>query len=117
MSRRPPGSTRTDTLFPYTTLFRHHTPQTAPLTDRRCGKPLVAGCPTICAEGQGRNRPSRRREWRVFDVFSAKPLRIATIFRMLVLQAASAGLDSRNRNIHGTKDVRTVWWEKVCTDG
>src|SRR3546814_12339331 len=22
MSRRPPGSTRTDTLFPYTTLFR-----------------------------------------------------------------------------------------------
>src|SRR3546814_7605593 len=32
MIRRPPRSTRTDTLFPYTTLFRsrhHH--------DRRCG--------------------------------------------------------------------------------
>src|SRR3546814_6902693 len=24
MIRRPPGSTRTDTLFPYTTLFRSH---------------------------------------------------------------------------------------------
>src|SRR3546814_19758971 len=50
-------------------------------------------------EGQGRNRPSRRREWRVSDVFSAKPLRIAAIFRMLDLKAASAGLRSLNRNI------------------
>src|SRR3546814_1182582 len=25
--RRPPRSTRTDTLFPYTTLFRSHVPQ------------------------------------------------------------------------------------------
>src|SRR3546814_17772459 len=24
MGRQPPGSTRTDTLFPYTTLFRSH---------------------------------------------------------------------------------------------
>src|SRR3546814_16348741 len=27
MIRRPPISTRTDTLFPYTTLFRSHKPQ------------------------------------------------------------------------------------------
>src|SRR3546814_3664098 len=27
MIRRPPRSTRTDTLFPYTTLFRSHPPQ------------------------------------------------------------------------------------------
>src|SRR3546814_7637307 len=27
MRRRPPRSTRTDTLFPYTTLFRSHPPQ------------------------------------------------------------------------------------------
>src|SRR3546814_2333466 len=31
MIRRPPRSTRTDTLFPYTTLFRSSSPQ------RRCG--------------------------------------------------------------------------------
>src|SRR3546814_12350698 len=28
MIRRPPRSTRTDTLFPYTTLFRSHKPNT-----------------------------------------------------------------------------------------
>src|SRR3546814_7463491 len=30
MIRRPPRSTRTDTLFPYTTLFRSHRPSAAP---------------------------------------------------------------------------------------
>src|SRR3546814_16952264 len=38
MIRRPPRSTRTDTLFPYTTLFRSSTcpcPLMAPLTCRR----------------------------------------------------------------------------------
>src|SRR3546814_17427488 len=34
MIRRPPGSTRTDTLFPYTTLFRSHARQ-ARLADLR----------------------------------------------------------------------------------
>src|SRR3546814_3915277 len=31
MIRRPPRSTRTDTLFPYTTLFRSHAEQHTPL--------------------------------------------------------------------------------------
>src|SRR3546814_13263769 len=36
MLRRPPRSTLTDTLFPYTTLFRSMTPQTVlKLTQRR----------------------------------------------------------------------------------
>src|SRR3546814_8947800 len=30
MLRRPPRSTRTDTLFPYTTLFRSHNPGNGP---------------------------------------------------------------------------------------
>src|SRR3546814_5809861 len=30
MIRRPPRSTRTDTLFPYTTLFRSHSPDSHP---------------------------------------------------------------------------------------
>src|SRR3546814_6862619 len=29
MIRRPPRSTRTDTLFPYTTLFRSHPPRSS----------------------------------------------------------------------------------------
>src|SRR3546814_4719975 len=35
MIRRPPRSTRTDTLFPYTTLFRSRTQFTAPGVARR----------------------------------------------------------------------------------
>src|SRR3546814_5068939 len=37
MIRRPPRSTRTDTLFPYTTLFRSL--ERAFLPDRLCGLP------------------------------------------------------------------------------
>src|SRR3546814_4832348 len=35
MIRRPPSSTRTDTLFPYTTLFRSHTELNRVLRSRR----------------------------------------------------------------------------------
>src|SRR3546814_18485996 len=34
MIRRPPRSTRTDTLFPYTTLFRSHIRSSSTLTNR-----------------------------------------------------------------------------------
>src|SRR3546814_11270014 len=43
MVRRPPGSTRTDTLFPYTTLFRSeiaHAAQQPPGDARRPARPL-----------------------------------------------------------------------------
>src|SRR3546814_15946905 len=48
MIRRPPGSTRTDTLFPYTTLFRsgtthkYHGPGTFPLRRMHVGGQLRA---------------------------------------------------------------------------
>src|SRR3546814_16257720 len=47
MIRRPPRSTRTDTLFPYTTLFRsgggrHRAPRSARV-ERRTGRPSAAG--------------------------------------------------------------------------
>src|SRR3546814_16705121 len=40
MTRRPPGSTRTDTLFPYTTLFRSGPPSIRPGTDAGVGSPV-----------------------------------------------------------------------------
>src|SRR3546814_7626600 len=55
MIRRPPRSTRTDTLFPYTTLFRSRHPRRA----RR----LVAGigdCPRSCERIGRTYRPFRR---------------------------------------------------------
>src|SRR3546814_2929360 len=42
MIRRPPRSTRTDTLFPYTTLFRSPRPLRRP--------------PRFCTQGNGRGR-------------------------------------------------------------
>src|SRR3546814_10274349 len=48
MIRRPPRSTRTDTLFPYTTLFRSPAPARAPLTPREAEVRdlLLRGCST-----------------------------------------------------------------------
>src|SRR3546814_2540790 len=49
MIRRPPRSTRTDTLFPYTTLFRSNSCRAAPAPDRR---------------GYGPRQKEWRPEWR-----------------------------------------------------
>src|SRR3546814_9711295 len=48
MIRRPPRSTRTDTLFPYTTLFRSgrrpFRPDPHPCADRRCPRNRRRSC-------------------------------------------------------------------------
>src|SRR3546814_4173317 len=69
MIRRPPRSTRTDTLFPYTTLFRSarvHAGDRARQIDRRGGivchghAALVAGRRRRwCADGERHRRRSR----------------------------------------------------------
>src|SRR3546814_3288223 len=50
MIRRPPRSTRTDTLFPYTTLFRSHPP------GQRAGNP-----PRLLLRRAGRSHSGRGR--------------------------------------------------------
>src|SRR3546814_18370846 len=70
MIRRPPGSTRTDTLFPYTTLFRSRRPRPDRLGRRICGKlsgrfprPFQCGrVDRLWAAGSGLY-PGDRREW------------------------------------------------------
>src|SRR3546814_7123497 len=62
MIRRPPRSTRTDTLFPYTTLFRSRR-QGSSCDFHGCAKPCQAG-PTHFAEAGGADcrsgpRPAR----------------------------------------------------------
>src|SRR3546814_3859636 len=64
MIRRPPRSTRTDTLFPYTTLFRS-CPQTC-----RIGGSNDAACTTECksmVRRTGDGRRLRARRLRIFD--------------------------------------------------
>src|SRR3546814_18320310 len=56
MLRRPPRSTRTDTLFPYTTLFRSPEISAAAEANRRARQPAWQG--GLCA-GISRRRPDR----------------------------------------------------------
>src|SRR3546814_6984056 len=49
MIRRPPGSTRTDTLFPYTTLFRSRVP--APVLAGGGPSPSRRSMPRRCRRG------------------------------------------------------------------
>src|SRR3546814_7077137 len=55
MIRRPPRSTRTDTLFPYTTLFRSKTAAKA-----RPGSPKPTHDQKRATDGRNRAQPARR---------------------------------------------------------
>src|SRR3546814_6506128 len=66
MTRRPPRSTRTDTLFPYTTLFRSdRAARDGPARDTQggCNRPgcLAANCRQVAGALQGRRRGGPRR--------------------------------------------------------
>src|SRR3546814_2069098 len=61
MIRRPPRSTRTDTLFPYTTLFRSPSARSAPRASRRSG---FAGANRSCPVRRPRNAPRLPRRFR-----------------------------------------------------
>src|SRR3546814_13475688 len=51
MIRRPPRSTRTDTLFPYTTLFRSPTPPGERMAELAASEQFIL---TVCANGYGK---------------------------------------------------------------
>src|SRR3546814_15254736 len=57
MIRRPPRSTRTDTLFPYTTLFRSEAVAAAVVVgERRVGEVANRGPAVLAAGQEGRAR-------------------------------------------------------------
>src|SRR3546814_20946643 len=61
MIRRPPRSTRTDTLFPYTTLFRSDQHQGAAEPDGVAGDAVSEAEPAVEQEGHG---GQSSRKWR-----------------------------------------------------
>src|SRR3546814_3972392 len=74
MIRRPPRSTRTDTLFPYTTLFRSPGPLSAPVsalcvqpsqmgTRYGCGGPSTYSTPTAPTTPCWRDVSWSKRSW------------------------------------------------------
>src|SRR3546814_731124 len=62
MIRRPPRTTRTDTLFPYTTLFRSRLVALAGDGDRLAQRQDRRGQPDRLADPQARDRKSTRSE-------------------------------------------------------
>src|SRR3546814_17119860 len=64
MIRRPPRYTRTDTLFPYTTLFRSHRPDDGPV---RCRVESLPRHAIVEGDADPRHRPllllGRRHAW------------------------------------------------------
>src|SRR3546814_2053003 len=67
MIRRPPRSTRTDTLFPYTTLFRSPAPHGAPgllLYRPAPHRPDAAHCRKDSNSSQPAAMARRLRDWR-----------------------------------------------------
>src|SRR3546814_10847905 len=60
MLRRPPRSTRTDTLFPYTTLFRSAIPGVETAVDAEFHVRLARAEPDVADEKVGRRRALAR---------------------------------------------------------
>src|SRR3546814_20802999 len=57
MIRRPPRSTRTDTLFPYTTLFRSYLESPANPTNQLVDVQAVAAARAALFDGEGHRPP------------------------------------------------------------
>src|SRR3546814_1151419 len=84
MIRRPPRSTRTDTLFPYTTLFRSSiSDRTDPSGRRRADRPAGRGVQGAAAVGPDRRGAARigGRPWGGYGPLDAGRGRPADIAR------------------------------------
>src|SRR3546814_8509109 len=80
MIRRPPISTRTDTLFPYTTLFRSQRPRPAALRGAVRGTAAPAARDRERAEaGAGDHRTGRRSEEHTSELQSLMSISYAVL--------------------------------------
>src|SRR3546814_1642324 len=91
MMRRTPSSTRTDTLFPYTTLFR------SPDVRRTRAKPA-------CAQAAAATRPAARSAWR--PASDAKPAPSWRVPRVLALQHLAQHV--RRRSEEHTSELQSL---------
>src|SRR3546814_2889082 len=95
MIRRPPRSTRTDTLFPYTTLFRSHEERAHPRRGRR-GE-AVAHRPSMGGHGQV---PPALRRFGLYERISDRP--------RLARRARDAHLRRHERDYEGTDRAQAL---------
>src|SRR3546814_9854941 len=83
MIRQPPRSKRTDTLFPYTTLFRSLAAEAAPATALRSG-----ACRFGAAAAQSRPTPNER----------IARMRLPVLLAIVVTASACGGVEYRDSN-------------------
>src|SRR3546814_12612737 len=77
MIRRPPRSTRTDTLFPYTTLFRSHVARRRATGDRHLARRFRPRSHDGDDPPAGRAHPARLPDGQPFDDPAGDPLPVA----------------------------------------
>src|SRR3546814_5297288 len=102
MIRRPPRSTRTDTLFPYTTLFRSHHNIDPRVTRRLWRPPADAGRKCLSANSVGSDfatcRLHRRSEEHTSELQSLMRISYA-VFRLQKKSIKEETRKRRNTNI------------------
>src|SRR3546814_10226042 len=113
MTRRPPRSTRTDTLFPYTTLFRSHQP---PDRDRALLKQGHGLGYELLERGRVVQRPDRvldRSEEHTSELQSLMRISYAVFclkkknIRQITLQMSSRSIKSSNTGTHQVSEYQT----------
>src|SRR3546814_10615225 len=93
MIRRPPRSTRTDTLFPYTTLFR------SPSGDGRGGRLVSAQG----AAGEDEEQAAHREQHRRTDEGETQRSRHADLGREIARDAGKLGCETVAEEVHREK--------------
>src|SRR3546814_4250481 len=97
MIRRPPRTTRTDTLFPYTTLFRSHV-HPAPAADQADTLP---GHHDIAHLGEFDDAPGDQpRDLGEADLHAVRPLHDEILPLIVVARLVQIGVQELARHIH-----------------
>src|SRR3546814_1867489 len=104
MIRRPPRSTRTDTLFPYTTLFR--SPRSNSTSSMCSAAGTARGSAPHCSTGRSRTRAVQRSEEHTSELQSLMRISYAVFCLKKKKQEQTTTIRSQNPEItHQTQHV------------
>src|SRR3546814_4881496 len=110
MIRRPPRSTRTDTLFPYTTLFRSLVKSGASIPVMICYcKGLLISCHAVQSQKKGRKSAVNRSEEHTSELQSLMRISYAVFCLKTKNKPPSISLHNEHRqHIHHNKTSKHI---------